>query len=65
MYLGLAVNYPKEDLLYFEKHRDYGFKNSLVKAKVIAGIWNMWREFRTARQRKEEKYLCMKKPMNE
>jgi hypothetical protein len=37
MYLGLAINYPKGDLLYFEKHRDSGFQNSLVKAKVIAG----------------------------
>jgi hypothetical protein len=38
MYLSLAINYPKDDLLYFEKHRDYGFKNSLVKTKAIAGI---------------------------
>jgi hypothetical protein len=38
MFLGLAINYPKDDLLCFEKHGDYGFKNSLVKAKVIAGI---------------------------
>jgi hypothetical protein len=38
MYLGLAIYYPKDDLLYFEKHGDSGFKNSLVKAKVIAGI---------------------------
>jgi len=65
MYLSLAINYPKDDLLYFEKHRDYGFKNSLVKTKAIAGIWNMQREFRIASQRKIEKYLCMKKFMNE
>jgi hypothetical protein len=38
MYLGLAINYPKDDLLYFENHRDCGFKNSLVKTKAIAGI---------------------------
>jgi hypothetical protein len=41
MYLGLALNYPKYDLLYFEKHRDSGFKYSLVKDKIIAGIWNV------------------------
>jgi len=38
MYLGLAINYPKVELLYYKKHRDSGFKNSLVKATVIAGI---------------------------
>jgi hypothetical protein len=37
----------------------------LVKTKAIAGIWNMQREFRIASQRKIEKYLCMKKSMNE
>jgi len=41
MYLGLSINYPKDDLLYFEKHGDSGFKNSLVKAKATAGISNM------------------------